>query len=136
MTTTNPLAANPAYLAFLRELGIEDAEAAADVTTQTDAIGRMLAKRLPRIAEAGARQREQISGSFESRGLYRSGRHEVTLAKQRSDEATETADTFDAGADQVASLQSQLARRRADAARRRAEGALSFAPNAYLDEMG
>ena len=131
--TTNPLAANPAYLAFVRELGIEDAEAATDVTTQTDAIGRMLAKRLPRITDAGTRQREGISGGFESRGLLRSGQHEIALARQRSDEGTDAADTIDAGAEQVAALQSELARRRAAAARRRAEGALRFAPDAYLD---
>lgn len=131
----NPLAANPAYLTFLRELGIEDAEAAADVTTQTDAIGRALARRLPRVADAGVRRREAISGNFESRGLLRSGQHEVTLARQRADEGAEAGDVVESGVDQVAELQSTLARRRMAAARRRAEGALSFAPDAYL-EMG
>ncbi len=131
----NPLAANPAYLAFLREAGIGDAEAATDATTRTEAIGAELARRLPRIAEGGVREREQISGGFESRGLLRSGQHELSLARQRGDEGTAVGDTMGAGVDQIAELQAALARRRAEAQRRAAEGALRFAPGAYL-EMG
>ncbi|MFP5376116.1 MAG: hypothetical protein ACLGIO_04945 [Acidimicrobiia bacterium] len=128
----NPLAANPAYLAFLRELGIADAEAAADTTTGAERVGLELARRLPRIAELGGRDREGISGSFESRGLFRSGQHELTLARQRADEGNEAGDLVAAGADRVADLQADLARRRAAAARRRAEGALSAAGDAHV----
>lgn len=131
---TNPLAANPAYLAFVRELGISDAEAASDLTTSTEAIGRQLTRRLPRLADAGVRQREQVSGSYESRGLLHSGQHEIALARQRGDEASGVSDIVEGGVDQVASLQSALARRRADSARRAAAGALSFAGPAYVGE--
>jgi len=128
------LAEDPAYLAFLRALGVEDAEDAADTQARTDALGRQLSMRLPEVAEAGEDSRSAISGSFESRGLFASGGREVALARQRADEGRTVAGLESTVADQSAQYARELARRRAERARRTAEAGLLAGANLYGEQ--
>lgn len=129
------LATDPAYLAFLRALGVEDSEDAASTQTGVDRINRTLAARLPEVTEAGDYAREGISGSFESRGLFRSGSHEVALARQRAAEGRTISDLESTTADSTADLTTALARRRAERERRKAEATLAGAGNVYGDDF-
>lgn len=123
---------NPAYSAFLRATGAEEADAQASTQQRIDQLGRDLARQLPLITEQGGRTRQQISGGFESRGLFRSGEHETKLGLQRADEAREVSMLQGVTGDQIGQLQAELARRRSDIQRRRAEAALQTAPDLYL----
>ena len=126
------LGENPAYLAFLRATGAEEADAAASTQQRIDQLNRDLARQLPLVTEQGGRTRQQISGGYESRGLFRSGEHETRLGLQRADEARETSMLQGVTGDQVGQLQAELARRRADIARRRTEAGLQAAPDVFL----
>ena len=128
------LAEDPAYQAFLRALGVEDAEDAADTTARTDALNRQLALRLPEVTEAGEDSRTAISGAHEARGLYRSGSREVALARQRAEEGRAVAGLESSAADQTAQYVRDLARRRAERARRTAEAGLVAGGNLYGEQ--
>jgi len=119
------LGANPAYLAFLRATGAEQADAEASTQARVDQLNRDLARQLPLISEQGTRTRLGIDGGFESRGLFRSGEHETKIGLQRTDEARETSMLQGVTGDQIGQLQGELARRKADIARRQSEAALN-----------
>lgn len=125
------LGQSPAYLAYLRSLGVTDANDAAGTQTGVDTVQRRTATMLPRIAEQGAISREGISGNYESRGLYRSGQHEVSLARQRAGEGQQVGDLQSGGADQIALLQATLVQQRAARQRQLVEQALNAANGLY-----
>ncbi|MGH9266738.1 MAG: hypothetical protein ACRD0D_01020 [Acidimicrobiales bacterium] len=121
------LGEDPAYLAFTRALGAEEAEAAGEAQARTSALRRALGMRLPQIAEAGERAREAVGAGFESRGLFRSGARLGSLARQRAAEAAEAAGAVSATAEAQSDLERALARSRAARARQLSERGLSSA---------
>lgn len=131
-----PLGADPAYLAFLRAVGAEDLGDAAGTQSDVDAVGRSLEQRLPRIAERGVDARRQISGSFESRGLLRSGSHEQGLARARRAEAYDTSDAVGGAGSQIAELTAALVRRRLARQRQGAEQGLAASGRLYAESLG
>lgn len=132
--TTGSLAQSPSYLAFLRSVGVADGEDAAVTQYGADRVQRRTARALPRLGELGGRAREQISNSHESRGLFRSGQHEVALGRQRSDEAYATTSLQDDTSDDVRAMQMELARRRAERQRGLAEAGLGAAGELYEEQ--
>lgn len=122
---------DPAYLAFLRSIGIEKAELNQSAEDRIGVINREITRRLSDILRGGEYAREGISGNYESRGVYRSGKHEQSLARQRADEGAQAASLQGAGADQVFLIRQELARRLAAAERQGAEAGLSAAGNVY-----
>lgn len=130
------LGASPAYLAFMRELGIEDALDRSDAQTGIDRLLRRRDMALPEIAEQGEYAREGISGSHEDRGLYRSGSHEVALARQRAAEGRMAARVEADTAEGVDDMSMDLERRVAARRRRTAEAGLTAADQLYGEVMG
>lgn len=128
---TPALGQDPAYLAFLRALGIEKADLNQSAEDRIAVINREIARRLPDILQAGIYSREGIDNNFESRGVYRSGAHEVALGRERADEARQTSALQGAAADQVFLIRQELARRQAEADRRGADQSLTSAGNIY-----
>lgn len=119
------LAEDPAYLAFLRAIGAEDTEDVEQTNLSADRLRRQAALRLPEIAEAGQISREGVSAGFEDRGLYRSGQHEVALARQRAAEARQVGAVQSGVTEGTSDLEARLARQRAARTRRKAEAGLS-----------
>lgn len=130
--TANPtLAADPAYLAYLRSLGISDALDEAQGVDQQNRIRQGLSNSLYDIGQAGTLQREGISGTAESRGIYRSGEHELALARQRADQARNESKAREGATRSVADLLTQIARNKAARARGGAEQAIGTATALY-----
>jgi hypothetical protein len=125
------LGQSPAYLAYLRTLGVEDATDQANTQTSVDAAQRRQAMLAPRIAQSGEYAREGISGGYESRGLFRSGQHEVGLARQRQAEGQQLGDLTSATTDQVTALKAALAAQMAARRRAMAEQGLNAANALY-----
>lgn len=130
------LGTSPAYLAFLREVGIEDALDRSDTQGDIDRLIRRRDRALPEIAEEGGFAREGISGAMEDRGIYRSGEHEVALARQRAREGRTVAGLEAETAESVDDLRSRLERDIAARRRRTAEAGLSAAGDVYGMVMG
>lgn len=119
------LGTDPAYLAFLRALGLEESFDEDDAAYEVDNLRADLNRQLPRIAEQGIRVRKGISSNYGGRGLYRSGGHEMTLARQRADEAQDVGDLQYGAARSEADMLRDLARRRIRRQTGAAEQALS-----------
>lgn len=123
------LAQDPAHLAFLRALGLEDQEDAATTQQNVDAMNRRAGLALTDLAESGIRSRQQIADSREARGLWRSGERLRAQSDQQAQEARQASQISAGVATDTAALTQQLAQRRAERERRRAEVGFSTAGN-------
>ena len=126
-STAASLAVSPAWLAFRRSLGIEDATDAATAQAKIDALNRRAGLARGDLVERGKDQRQGIADSYETRGLLRSGARLRDQAKQQGGEGAALADLELTLAEQQAQLMAQLAQRQAERQRTSAERALSVA---------
>lgn len=128
------LASSPAYQAYLRELGLSEADATNDEQFREAMLRRQLepgSANLAQLDQQGTLQRQQISGGMESRGIFHSGEHEQALALQRASEGAQRSALQGQINDQIALLQHNLAQQLAGIAKTRAEGTLSSAGGIY-----
>lgn len=127
-----PLATDPTYLAFMRALGAEQADVQSAGDLGVSNLQRELARRIPEIIMQGEEARRNISGGMESRGLFRSGEHELGLGRQRVAESTAIGNLQGTEADQESALRLQLAQRLASIQQQRSENTLNAAGQSYL----
>ncbi len=125
------LGQSPAYLAFLRALGLSDATDTANNQVTIDALNRRAGLSLENLAASGAQQRQGISDSHESRGLYRSGARLRAQAGQQEGEARQGSAIAGGAADDTAALVADLAQRRAERQQKSAEMAYGAATDVY-----
>lgn len=126
------LAEDPAYLAYQRALGVEDATDETATNSQADTLRRAVGDQLAQLTTNGDRARQSIDGNFEARGVYRSGAHEQRLGEQRQDEGTQASAIQSQLASQVGDLTQQLAQRKAARQRTLADQGLNTASNLYV----
>lgn len=128
---TPSLASDPAFQAFMRALGFEKNDLNQSAEDRIFAIKNEVARRLGDIGRMSELSREGISGNFEARGLLRSGSHEQTLARQRTEEAAQRSSIEGIAGDQERLIRGELARRLAEIDRRGAEQSLNSAGSIY-----
>lgn len=121
------LAVSPAWLAFRRSLGIDDATDAVTAQAQVDALNRRAGLTRGDVLESGKQAREGIAGGFEARGLYRSGARLRDQSRQQADEGRALADIELTLAENVGGLVGGLAQRQAERQRKAADTALDVA---------
>lgn len=126
------LAEDPAWLAYQRALGVEDAQDREATTSRAEALRRAQGDGLANLSIAGDRSRREISGNYEARGVLRSGAHETRLGEQRMDEGRQASQLQSATATQVSDLEQQLAQRRVARQRGAAEQGLNTANSLRL----
>lgn len=125
------LGQDPAYLAFLRTSGINQADASATAQNQLDAINNELQRRLPDLAFQGELAQKQIAGNMESRGILRSGERFVAGADQARQQGLQQAQLVGTAGDQQAAIRLQLAQQLAAIQRNVAEQGLNSAGTVY-----
>jgi len=124
--------ADPAYLAYLRSVGVEDADLQNVAAQRVSALTRQLARGLPGYAQQKQDAVTSVGNEFEDRGVFRSGMRQVKQAD--AGRAVDTArNEFEAGLrDQIAGTYTNTA---ADIARLRrglAEQNINSAQNVAL----
>lgn len=124
---TAGLGVDPAHLAFLRALGLQDFTDSTSAQLAVDALNRRAGMSLEDLKAQGADQRQGIADSHEARGLWRSGGRLRAQSKQEEAEARQAAGIMAGTADQTAGLIAELAQRRAASERSRAEQSLATA---------
>lgn len=94
-----------AYLAFLRQLGLQEDQARAAAEQQKSEISRRLTMRLPEIAQNFDRSRQNLSASLEGRGVLRSGETDRRMAENRQQEQGANADAQTAAAEGISGVE-------------------------------
>lgn len=120
----NSLYGDPAYLQFIRtsDLGLETV--AENVRRRNIALNSALGLDVGRVQNQGTVSRENISSGHESRGMFRSGRRQRDIERQRSGEGDQLAGLRATATEQMAQGHEQLAGALAD--RLREAGELGF----------
>lgn len=124
LTSLNPTE-DPAFLAFLRAQGIEEAELANTVAQRLGIIERTRNVAIPRLQEDEARAVQRVADVFENRGLFRSGQRLLRQSEVAQAFGRRRADLEARLADQGASLIQQLTAQIAANRRQAAEEALA-----------
>lgn len=104
------MAADSMMMAYLRQLGFDEAEQRAYAARQRDRINRQVALGVPERQEQGMEQRRNIALNREASGLLRSGETERRIAHQRAGELSDIGRIEGGAADQLAGVESDLAR--------------------------
>lgn len=104
------MATDAMMMAYLRQLGFDEAEARAYAARQRDRVNRQVAMQVPQVQEQGMEERRNIGLQREQSGLYRSGETERRLARQRADEMGQIGAIEGGAADQIGGVESDLAR--------------------------
>ena len=101
---------DPAYAAYLRSLGFDQDLAQKDAARQRLMASGQVAITRPEVLAQGEDQRDQISGSWEDRGMWGSSGRLRALGDQRRDETYQLA-LLDKGlADTTSNIDMSLAR--------------------------
>lgn len=98
-----------AYLAFLRQLGLQEDQARQAAEVQKSEISRRLTMRTPEIAQAFDKSRQNLSASLEGRGVLRSGETDRRMAENRQQEQSSLADAQTTAAEGVSAVERQTA---------------------------
>lgn len=112
---------DPAYLAYLRQSGVEQNQVQAEAKARIASMQRALQRRLPTYAEAEKRGLQQTSDNWENNGLFRSGGRLVAQQHVSNDVARQRLEDVAQTQEGIAGTQSDLASRLADLQRQRAE---------------
>lgn len=113
-------AADPAYLAYLRAIGVQESELGNVAALRVNSLTRQLGRGLPGYAEQRERAVRQTGEGFEDRGVFRSGLRQVRQAdagrevdRARNDFEAGIRDqisgTYATSASDIAALRRQLA---------------------------
>lgn len=122
-------------LAYMRALGFEEADAERQTANKIEQGQQRYALEKPQVQQQGQVEREGIQGSFENRGLLRSGAYATANARSLGNEQYRLGAMQMGLADDSASLESQLAAAIAAARRQASERLLSIGGQQYLDEQ-
>lgn len=122
-----PLETDPTYLAFLRALDAGTQTAQAVAQHRAEQADSEYQARLASLRANGEITRENISGNMESRGIYRSGDHEVALARQMAGEGRQAAAYTANLGNTKANLIDNLALQRANQTQQAANATISAA---------
>lgn len=122
---TSALGQSPAYLAYLRALGVADTTHSAAIQGQIDALNRNVQLRLPQMQQDAGYANQRLLNGMEARGILNSGETENNLSRQQMLQQRQQ-DALQAGAAQrTADLVNQLAEFRANQGVGTAERGLS-----------
>ena len=113
-------AADPAYLAYLRSVGVQESELQNVAGLRVNSLVRQLGRGLPAYAEQRDTAVRQTGESFEDRGVFRSGMRQIRQAdagravdRDRNEFEAGIRDqisgTYATGASDIAALRRQLA---------------------------
>jgi hypothetical protein len=122
-------------LAYMRALGFEEADAERQTASKIEQGQQRYAMEKPRVQSQGIENRENIQGSFENRGLLRSGAYATANARALGDEQYQLGSMQTGLADDTSSLEGQLAAAIAAARRQASERLLQIGGQQYLDEQ-
>lgn len=120
----NALGQDPAWLAYLRASGFENAVDTADATLEEALARQGLAGTLDDINRSFDRRGEAIASSYEARGIGGSGLEARDTARSEADRGRATSRAQSGVEDTVSRIYSNLARRVAGRGRQGAETAL------------
>lgn len=81
VNTVDPLGTDPTYLAFQKALNLQRANSDRTFANQTDDLRTNATRHLSALQTQFPQQQERLSGSYEDRGLLRSGQHEQALSR-------------------------------------------------------
>lgn len=128
-----PVSADPAYQAYLRALGFDEGLARQDAARQKAqaTAGAQLAK--PELQARGVESRENISDSYEDRGMYLGSERLRDLAGQRRGETYQLAVIDKTRADALAGIEMGMQRELAGINRQRISAQQQH--DAYLQAM-
>jgi hypothetical protein len=110
---TSALGQDPAYLAYMRALGVKDTTESNAIQSGIDAQNQSLALRLPQYQQAFDQQNRGLLGRMESRGILNSGETENNMAYQNQQQQAKQAALEDQSASKINSLLQTLANFRA-----------------------
>lgn len=113
--------ADPQYLAFLRNLGLQQSNAWAHGIQQSAATQGLYANRINDLGISGQIAQRNILGGMESRGLYRSGETGQRVADQAGAQARAMADLAAQRAASLLGIRQGIESTAVDLARQRAE---------------
>ncbi|HET6873209.1 MAG TPA: hypothetical protein VFH70_00425 [Acidimicrobiales bacterium] len=122
---TSALGQDPAYLAYLRALGVKDTTSSANAQAGIDQLNRQVALRLPQMQQDAARANQQLLGRMEARGILNSGETETNLSNQEMLQQRQQAALQDQAAQRAQQIIAQLADQRAQDAVNTAEKGLT-----------
>jgi hypothetical protein len=117
---------DPSYLAFIAALDQQGTQAGAQRLARLSDADTQRTVYQPRIAEAGVEQRRRIGGSYETRGMFRSGARLRDVALQQRGEAQQQSDLERGVARSKTDAQLAYDQALADIARERATKALEL----------
>lgn len=106
---TSALGQDPAYLAYLRALGVADTTHSAAIQSQIDGLNRNVQLRLPQMQQDAQFANNRLLGGMEARGILNSGETENNLSQQQSLQQRQQAALQDSAAQRTADLVNQLA---------------------------
>lgn len=128
------LAQSPSYQAYLRQLGLSEANAQNDTDFRVNMLQNQLGPDSPQLAsinQQGDLARKSILGNMESRGILRSGENEQAIAQQRTGQATQMSALQQSINDQVQLLLHNLALHKATVAQQQADQTLNAAGQTF-----
>lgn len=102
------LATDPAYLAYMRALGISNANDTAAAQRQTDALNASLAVRVPEIQQSDQVAAQNNLGRLEARGILESGPGANAMAQLANTQAYTLQGDISSNAARVAAIQQRL----------------------------
>lgn len=125
--------ADPAYQAYLRGMGVEEAEITNILNTRVGALTRQLGRKLPAYAEAKAQAIKGTGQEYEGRGFFRSGNRVQEQARVGRESDRERMDYEADVRDQIAELYGVSAMDIARLRREQAEQAILGAQNTAIN---
>jgi hypothetical protein len=87
VNAADPLATDPAYLAFQAALGLKRSDEDRSFSNQTDDLRNNATRHLAQLQTQFPQQQERLEGTYETRGLLHSGQHEVASARLQASQA-------------------------------------------------
>lgn len=116
---------DPSILAFLRAAGYSESAAAADVARRRNDIENALGLSIDDLDARGEQERENIAGSQEARGMFRSGQTLNRTAEQEAQQGRQSGALQQQAASQIGNLTSSLTQQIAQNQQRAQELALA-----------
>lgn len=98
------LQSDPAYLNYLRTMGLGDSDARSAAQRQIDSVNRQLALTVPQMREQGIENIRGIDNSFEARGVFRSGERLRRNAQSEANTQAQIAAAQEGAAGNVAGI--------------------------------
>lgn len=117
-------AEDPAFLAFMRGVGVDEGELGSEVNYRTAQLQGRLRRRLPAFQDAANEGAEKTGLEYEDRGFLNSGARLVAQARGRRDVARDALE-YEAG------IREQMSDLQFDAARSIAKGRRGLAEEGY-----